>query len=214
MVYTFTFTGRQIDLTDFKKEDIDLRDIAISLSRQNRYAGHTAVPWSVGQHSILCGAIAQELGATDKATQSVFLHDVAETWIQDIINPIKSNYTLGTYKKLDTAITKKTYDFFGLKDEFEDYHISKFTADVDQVAYIIESLQMIPVFKYKADDWNEHIQAYVKHLGSQNFSIPEWLIQMTPTEVAEQLFEIMNVWKAEDTLGGEISSEIKEVENM
>lgn len=48
-----TFTGKPFHVLDPRPEDIDLVDVAHALSICARYAGHSRVPYSVGQHSML-----------------------------------------------------------------------------------------------------------------------------------------------------------------
>lgn len=47
-----TYTDREIDPANIKPEDIDELDVAVSLSRINRFVGHTAFPYSVAQHCL------------------------------------------------------------------------------------------------------------------------------------------------------------------
>ena len=89
---TGTYTGRYVDLKNFKKEDIDLTDITISLSRQNRFNGHILVDWSVLKHSVFCSLIADALGDNNDMKKLMILHDIHETWYQDIANPILKTF--------------------------------------------------------------------------------------------------------------------------
>ena len=86
------WTGsRMIDVLDPDPEDILLPEIAIGLSREVRYGGAaTAVPWSVGQHSLLCDDMAEAdgLGAPD-VRLCILLHDAPEYMLRDLISPVK-----------------------------------------------------------------------------------------------------------------------------
>ena len=79
-----TYTGRQFFPANPSIEDIDIRDIAVSLSRQNRYTGHTKKPYSVAQH---CVIMSQEINP--KFAKEALLHDAAEAYISDISSPVR-----------------------------------------------------------------------------------------------------------------------------
>lgn len=204
-----TYTGRLVNLADFQETDIDLRDIAVSLSRQNRYAGHSAVPWSVGQHLMLCGAMAQAAGVSDTDTRCIFLHDIEETWVQDVIWPVKTNLMLGRYSAISDNVSKKVYSFFGLADDYANADTRYLLKTFDRAAYIIEGFQLIPGFVHNQDDFHNDVNALVKQLVEQEFSIPQWLWEMDSNTVAQELFEILNVFHAETVLGQPISAEVE-----
>jgi 5'-deoxynucleotidase YfbR-like HD superfamily hydrolase len=79
-----TFTGRMIDLLQPTPEDIDIRDIAHSLSQLNRFCGHTSRPYCVAEHSVMCSYFGDPALALEK-----LLHDAAEAYIGDIASPLK-----------------------------------------------------------------------------------------------------------------------------
>lgn len=58
-----TVSGIYVDVANPKKEDIRLTDIAWSLSRQPRFAGHTItrLPYNVAHHSVFVSEIVQSL---------------------------------------------------------------------------------------------------------------------------------------------------------
>lgn len=66
-------------------EQLPLEQIALQLSRLNRYAG--AVEWSVLQHSLLVWDLVKNQSAT--AQVWALLHDAAECWIGDALLPAK-----------------------------------------------------------------------------------------------------------------------------
>lgn len=79
-----TFTGKAFYPFDPRPEEIDLRDIGHALSNICRFGGHTAMFYSVAEHSVLlAGAVAKPFKAW------ALLHDAAEAYIGDIPRPIK-----------------------------------------------------------------------------------------------------------------------------
>ncbi|MBF0401346.1 MAG: phosphohydrolase [Magnetococcales bacterium] len=81
-----TFTGRQFWPQDARKNDINIRDIAHSLSMKCRFNGHCRAFYSVAEHSVHVSRIV----APEFALWGL-LHDAAESYISDVPRPIKSN---------------------------------------------------------------------------------------------------------------------------
>jgi hypothetical protein len=79
-----TVTGREIDVLNPKEEDIDIEDIAHSLSLICRWGGHTKKHYSVAQHSVLVS-----MACSKESQLEGLLHDATEAYIGDIVRPIK-----------------------------------------------------------------------------------------------------------------------------
>ncbi len=92
--YMILRSGRLVDPFALKDEDIDIRDIAYSLARQARYAGHGGF-YSVAEHSVLVsqavGSYIDQRGAdADEAwvgQRYGLIHDNEEAYLQDTIGP-------------------------------------------------------------------------------------------------------------------------------
>lgn len=209
-----TYTGQQIDPANFKKEQINLYDIAVSLSRQRRYAGHTAVPWSVGQHALLCAMMCDVGGYDELSRKLCFLHDHEEFVMQDVIFGIKRSYMLKRYKTDSLKVSETIYDFFGLLTEFKDIENKKFINAVDQAAYVFEALTLRPTFVYTPSEYSKEVQEVVKVLLDKNFTIPISLIHMSDEEVATAIFEVSNVIHAENTLGAEVDANAERLKEL
>ncbi len=80
-----TFTGLEVDPLKLRPEDIQIEDIAHSLSLQCRYGGHCRVFYSVAQHSML---VSERL-STPLLKLYGLLHDAAETYFGDMVTPLK-----------------------------------------------------------------------------------------------------------------------------
>ncbi len=83
--------GRVFYPLDPRAEEVNIKDIARSLSRIIRFNGHSDLPVSVAQHSVQCLYLAQMLGYNAEVQRYMLLHDAAESYIGDMIRPLKVN---------------------------------------------------------------------------------------------------------------------------
>jgi hypothetical protein len=107
----WTSTGIVVDVLEADPSKISIFDIAASLSRQCRFAGHLAPGvehYSVAQHSILVARLCpSELALIG------LLHDATEAYLQDIIRPLK--HALGPiYQRLEEDWAMAIARAFGL----------------------------------------------------------------------------------------------------
>lgn len=88
-------SNKLVDLLDPQVHNIDILDIANSLSMQNRFNGHTPKPYNVADHSV---RVAQCVSINDKQLHisslkqlclTALLHDASEAYLGDIIAPLK-----------------------------------------------------------------------------------------------------------------------------
>jgi 5'-deoxynucleotidase YfbR-like HD superfamily hydrolase len=103
-----TYTGKMVDVTNLRKRDIDIQDIAHALSNQCRFSGHTNKFYSVAQHSVLVSRLVpedQRLGG--------LLHDAPEAYLQDMARPLKMHPRLGqAYRGMESRVQKVMEDYF------------------------------------------------------------------------------------------------------
>lgn len=109
MAYIRTYTGRRVDLFNFKKSDIDIRDIAFGLAHFNRFNGH-AGPCNVAQHSVFVAILAR--GGRDVQKQAL-LHDASEAYIGDMTKWLKESPMMEGYRELEDTIQRVIYEHFG-----------------------------------------------------------------------------------------------------
>jgi hypothetical protein len=122
------WTGsRYIDVTTPDPEDIVLDEVAVGLSREPRYGGNaTAIPWSVGQHSIMAAMFARDDGVTSaEILLTILLHDAPEYMLRDMLRPVKS--VCPDYRKLEEiwwhAVARKfrlPFDLPGIVKYYDD----------------------------------------------------------------------------------------------
>ena len=85
MSWIQTYTGRQFFPLEPRPDDIDIRDIAHSLSLQCRFNGHCRGFYSVAEHSVRVSRI---LDGRERLWG--LLHDAAEAYISDLPRPLKA----------------------------------------------------------------------------------------------------------------------------
>lgn len=95
-----TYTGLKVYPKNFQPEQIDIRDIARSLSMQVRFGGHMEKFYSVAQHSVLCSRYIQEEYAL-----CALLHDATEAYIGDMPKPIKE--CLPDFQRMEKSLWEK-----------------------------------------------------------------------------------------------------------
>lgn len=109
--WMLTASGRQVWPLALRPEDIDIRDIAHSLSRINRFNGHfIGVPhYSVAEHSLL---VAQQLPPALQGWG--LMHDAAEAYFGDFIRPVKWGPGMETIRTALAHAQTLVYERFGL----------------------------------------------------------------------------------------------------
>lgn len=106
-----TFSGKQFWPMDPHVDDIDIRDIAHSLSMQCRYNGHSLRYYSVAEHSVYVSRYVSGHLALEG-----LLHDAAEAYLCDIPRPLKPHLT--NYRETEERLERVIATHFGLKYPF------------------------------------------------------------------------------------------------
>ena len=81
-------SGAMVDLARPNPATITIRDIAAGLSKINRFAGATALPYSVAQHCCVVARILRDGGAGLETELYGLLHDAHEAMVGDIPSPV------------------------------------------------------------------------------------------------------------------------------
>lgn len=103
-----TFTGKYLDFTNIREDDICIEDIAHALSLMPRWAGHTKGLLSVGFHSICCSNI-----VSDEHQLAALLHDSSEAYACDIPKPLKD--LMPQYKEIENKLMQIIANKFGFQ---------------------------------------------------------------------------------------------------
>lgn len=108
--FIITYTGKRFYPLDPRPEDINILDIAHSLSLLNRFTGHTEFPYSVAQHSVAVSyALHHQYQASKYMQLSALMHDASEAYVNDLARPLKRmlpDYTAAEKAILDVIDAK------------------------------------------------------------------------------------------------------------
>lgn len=175
-----TVTGKFVDLVNPDPSDIDIEDIAWSLSRLSRFNGHTiqVLPYTVGQHSIV---VAEEIGkwidqnttvitAKERARLMMYglLHDASEAYTGDVSGPLKKIPELRpVIKKIENVIQQAIYLSLNINPptEYEEKEIIK---PADLLAQRIEAYNFMVS---RGQNWSNTIPQ-VSIIKLQTFEMP------------------------------------------
>jgi uncharacterized protein len=112
--YIQTVSGRRVNPLDPSPEDIDVHDIAVALSNQCRFGGHTRRYYSVAQHA--CIVSDQMLARGSSAHDALWglLHDASEAYLVDLPHPLKHRSELGRqYREAEGRLEEVLLERFG-----------------------------------------------------------------------------------------------------
>lgn len=101
------YSGAPFWPLDPRPEEIDVRDIARSLSMQCRFAGHVRAFYSVAEHSV---HVSYQV-PSEHALWGL-LHDASEAYLQDLVQPIKAG--MPEYRAWEENLTWCIAQRFGL----------------------------------------------------------------------------------------------------
>lgn len=131
--YITTVSGKSIRHSQFSEDDVDIKDIAHSLSMQCRWNGHTKFFYSVAQHSI---AMSYQVEGRDRLL--ALLHDAAECYLADMPRPLKTDQYRELEQKLLQPILYKYTGTISLPESIKGYH------GADNKMLVTEALQLMP----------------------------------------------------------------------
>jgi 5'-deoxynucleotidase YfbR-like HD superfamily hydrolase len=160
--WIYTFTGKKFYLLEPRLEDIDIIDIAHSLSFQCRWTGHSRFHYSIAQHSYYCSFL-----GPDNEALSRLMHDASEAYISDISRPLKHLTEVAqAYLEIESRIQNAIAQKFG------------FSLDVPSVKRADE-IMLYTEMKQLIDCSNEDLD------GKELFAIT---IESWSPEFANQMF--------------------------
>lgn len=149
-IWIETYTGNRVDPLHIWPKDIDIKDIASSLSKLCRYTGHCSRFYSVGQHSLHVCFIVQEMRNWEDPEEyrltklAALLHDASEAYMNDISRPVKYSFKL--FKEIEARLMGAVVDRFNLHGA--DWRIVN---KADNVMLATEAYQLMPS---KGEGWH------------------------------------------------------------
>lgn len=117
-----TYTGKLIDFSNVRPEDIDIRDIAHGLAHITRFGGQAQNHITVAEHSLAVASI-----VPDVHKFSALMHDAAEAYLGDIPKPLKN--LLPDYTRIEKYLMKIIAGKFGFE-----YPVPPIVKDADMQA--------------------------------------------------------------------------------
>jgi uncharacterized protein len=117
-----TCSGRKFYPLEPKYTEVALVDIAHGLAMTCRYGGHTSRFYSVAEHCVLVSQTveihARNAGHDEKTVRAwareALLHDSAETYIGDMIRPLKHQPEMHEFRRCEAAIEVAVFEHFGI----------------------------------------------------------------------------------------------------
>lgn len=149
---------------DPKPEDIHIEDIAHGLSNTCRYSGQVLGYYSVAQHCVHVSEIVERRGGTLDEQKWGLLHDAPESYMTDMITPIKVE--LINFDKIEGPIMNTIAEKFSLSPT-----IPKIVKEIDREICRSEMKCLLS----GNDDW--------KNIPGEDF-----IIEDHPPIVAKRMF--------------------------
>ncbi len=161
-------SGRRFDLLSPSPIDVEVEDIALSLSRICRWAGMTQTPYgfSVAQHSVLVVDLMEWMFDTNKEYQDFLknspyskwqwllaglLHDASEGYLGgDLCGPAKNAFSDDSYRKIEDKIQEAIHLRFNLPAIYP-IEMKKMIKDADRASAYAESILIAGFTKEEAD---------------------------------------------------------------
>ena len=113
-----TYTGRYFDYNNITKDSIYIGDILPSITRLNRYMGHTSRPYGVGEHTLMCYFMAEKLGYSTREKLLVLVHDFTEAYCGDVNTDLKN--LIPEYRKIEKEVELAIYDYLEIDKPTEE----------------------------------------------------------------------------------------------
>jgi len=166
-----TVSGALVDPVNPDPKSINIKDIAWSLSRLPRFAGHTIsiIPYTVGQHSIFVSDMIFEKTNDHLHALYGLLHDATESYIGDIPSPIKQIPELReAIKKVEHNLFLTILKSFDIMEPSEEAW--KLVKEFDKRSQIIEAFTWMPS---RGKHWEGRERLDIDFIELQQFPEPQ-----------------------------------------
>jgi uncharacterized protein len=165
--YIQTVSGRRVNPFAPSVDDIDLGDVAIALSNQCRFGGHTRRYYSVAQHACIVSDQVLERTGDPYAALWALLHDASEAYLIDLPHPIKHRSELGRlYREAEEGLEAVIRRRFGLTGpappsvkEIDRSVLATERAALTMVAWHWPELEGVEALAIEIDPWTPEVAA-------------------------------------------------------
>lgn len=104
--------GKKLSLIHLKPSDVEIDEIAHSLSNTCRFGGHCREYYSVAEHCVIMANIMEEQGFSKDEQLGALLHDASEYILTDVPRPFKP--MMPEYNRYETYIMEVVEKKFGV----------------------------------------------------------------------------------------------------
>jgi len=149
----WTLTGRVHPLAATPSE-IRIRDVARGLSTKLRYNGHTIVPYTVAEHSVIVS-----MYVPPEYARQGLLHDATEAYLGDMIRPIKYRPIMRGYREAEARLEGVIFERFNIRPTDDSFSAVKRVDDrilCDEIAQLISDV---------AEPWDERVPRTLEKFG-------------------------------------------------
>lgn len=174
-----THSGVAFDYLNPTPQMVKDADVAQSLAFTNRYNGHTVIPVSVAQHSLIVVQLLREKGVTSRTTLlQGLVHDAPEAYTGDCISPLKA--LLPEFKVIERRVWRVCALHFGVPEvldplvEEADWLACRLEAHVwQQVAPLADWAGPNPLREASGD-----VKALLAHVGDGAWWRQRWVREL------------------------------------
>lgn len=163
-----TYSGKCFWPLDPRPDEVEIIDIAHSLSMRCRYGGHSTRFYSVAEHSVLVSRHVSPQNALWG-----LLHDAAEAYSADVPRPLKR--CLPQWKPMEAAIMRAVCQRFGLPETEPD--------EVKQIDFAMTADERDALMAPCDRNWGE----LPPKVGASIASYPSWTAKAVFLERFQQL---------------------------
>ena len=110
-----TFMGHAFWPLDPRPSEVDIRDIAHSLSLKTRFNGQCKQFYSVAEHAIRCALQVLSGHGSIKLAYALLHHDSSEAYLPDVPRPIKPYLT--NFKEIENGVQAAINEHFGINPD-------------------------------------------------------------------------------------------------
>lgn len=188
-----THTGRFVNPLDLQPDDVNIADIAHSLSMQCRFTGMTSRHYSVAEHSVNVMRVVEKRGMASGAFTSprdisfrwllrqALLHDAPETWLPDMAYPIKYTDAMKPYRDADAKAWAVIAKVYGVPVELHPW-----VKDADRRMVTTEKFALMSR-NVSGGDWPEYAVAHPPYLPAEYEPDLHW--EITPRQARKRFLD-------------------------